>query len=415
VSNNAAYKTLSGGFDAFVLKLNSPLSIALYLTYLGGSGNDGAEAIAVNDLGVAYVVGETSSIDFPTTLMAFDQTLGGASDAFLARVNSSGSTLVHSTYLGGSADEYASDVALDSSGAPYVAGATGSADFPVTSNGIDTALNGASDAFLAKFEATGSNLAYATFIGGSDADAAEAIALNRASEVYLTGYTSSSDFPITENAFDRIPNGAQDAFLMKLNDNGSTVAYSTHIGGNGEECGNAIVVEDNEVIFLAGETNSVNFPVTGGVFDRTFNGGEEHGDAFVSKFDLSRTLAPVPEKHGSKSGVQALNPCFIATAAYGTPMAEQVQTLCAFRDSYLLTNRAGRAFVRTYYRVSPPLAALVQSHPWCRMITRALLSPVVGLARIATTSPVIFRITFGLTGALVLSLVGSAISRARKT
>jgi uncharacterized repeat protein (TIGR01451 family) len=206
-----------GGFiDAFVAKLNAAGSALVYSTYLGGSRDDLAHAIAVNASGDAYVVGYTDSTNFPTT-NALQAANGGAPDAFVAKLNAAGSVLVYSTYLGGSSDDGASEIAVDASENAYIAGVTGSTNFP-TMNPIQAANGGGSDAFVAKLNAAGSALVYSTYLGGNGNDYANAIAVNASGNAYVAGYTASTNFP-TMNALQTANGGgSSDAFVAMISE-----------------------------------------------------------------------------------------------------------------------------------------------------------------------------------------------------
>jgi len=212
--------TFNGSSDAFVTKLNpagsSPL---LYSTYLGGTGPDAGHGVAVDSAGAAYVTGATQSGDFPTTAGAFDTTFnGGQEDAFVTKLNPAGSSpLLYSTYLGGSGPDQGFGVAVDSAGAAYVTGQTGSANFPTTAGAFDTTFNGVFDAFVTKLNPTGSSpLLYSTYLGGAGKDLGLGVAVDSGGAAYVTGLTSSGDFPTTAGAFDTTFGGVLDAFVTKL-------------------------------------------------------------------------------------------------------------------------------------------------------------------------------------------------------
>lgn len=194
----------------------------VYATYLGGSGSDIGSSIAVDTAGNAYVTGTTESSDFPVSSGAFDTTYnpgcnnnGNCSDIFVVKLNPTGTSLEYATYIGGSSSDFAAGIEVDTSGNIYVAGDTRSIDFPVTSGAYDTTYNTNDDVFMLKLDATGS-LTYATYIGGSSADYAIDMAVDGDGNVYATGATTSSDFPVTSGAYDTtIVNGGQDAFVVK--------------------------------------------------------------------------------------------------------------------------------------------------------------------------------------------------------
>jgi hypothetical protein len=261
-----------------------------YSTFLGGTDSgDVGSGIAVR-FGSAYVTGSTGSSDYPTTPGAFDTSLNGANDAFVTKLNASGSALAYSTFLGGTNDDYGSDIAVDGKGRAYVTGGTQSANYPMTRGAFDTSYNGRTDAFVTKLNASGSALAYSTFLGGTNTDANTdylGIAVGRGGRAYVTGTTYSTDYPATPGAFDTSLNGANDAFVTKLNASGSALAYSTFLGGTGgDEAGRDIAVRDDRA-YVTGVTDSANYPTTRGAFDRTFNGPTFVDDAFVTKLNAS--------------------------------------------------------------------------------------------------------------------------------
>ncbi|MDI6794927.1 MAG: SBBP repeat-containing protein, partial [bacterium] len=206
-TRNAIYSSYSGdtGTDVFVTKINAAGSGLDYSTYLGGTGDDGGSGIAVDSSGAAYITGTTNSGDFPTQNAIYGSYSGGSNswergDAFVTKINAAGSALSYSTYLGGSSSEGGSGIAVDSSGAAYITGSTRSSDFP-TQSPIYGAKSGWQDAFVTKINAAGSALAYSTYLGGSSSNYGKAIAVDSSGAAYITGQTSSSDFP-TLNAID---------------------------------------------------------------------------------------------------------------------------------------------------------------------------------------------------------------------
>jgi Beta-propeller repeat len=253
-----------------------------YSTFLGGTGDEAGEGIRVRE-GRAYVTGITQSTDFPTTTGAFDTTLGGASDAFVTKLNASGSALVYSTFLGGTDSDHGEDIAVDASGRAYVTGDTFSGDFPTTTGAFDTTFNGGIvDAFVTKLSASGSALVYSTFLGGTNQDEGQGIGV-REGRAYVTGITQSTDFPTTTGAFDRTHNGSEDAYVTKFNASGSALVYSTLFGGADQERGLGIRVREGRA-YVMGLTDSTDYPTTRGAFDRTYNGGR---DAFVAKLNAT--------------------------------------------------------------------------------------------------------------------------------
>jgi hypothetical protein len=196
--------------------LSADGSVLLYSTYVGGSDSDGGNSIAVDASGNAYVTGYTLSTDFPVTAGAFQTTLGGRGDAFVTKLNAAGSGLVYSTYLGGSRSDSGSSIAIDASGNAYVTGNTYSSNFPTTPGAFQTRFGGEGDAVLSKLNAAGSALIYSTYLGGTSFDVGEGIAVDAAGNAYVTGDTSSLDFPITAGAFQTTLLGTEDAFVSKF-------------------------------------------------------------------------------------------------------------------------------------------------------------------------------------------------------
>ena len=222
---SGAFQTVYRGADpdlsssAFVTKLNASGSALSYSTYLGGSFFDFANGITVDkSTGNAYVTGDVQSKDFPVTSSALQKILHGVRDGFVTKLSASGSSLSYSTYLGGSGDEEAFGIAVNSSGRAYVVGTTSSSDFPLTRNAFQRVPRGSSpqSAFVTKISPTGSALTYSSLLGGSLEESAAAVGLDPAGNAYLTGFTTSSDFPTTLGAFDSTRGGFMDAFVVKV-------------------------------------------------------------------------------------------------------------------------------------------------------------------------------------------------------
>jgi hypothetical protein len=231
----------------------------------------------VDGEGRAYVTGITFSIDYPTTPGAFDTTFNGNEDTFVTKLNASGSALRYSTSLGGEGIDDGLGIAVRGDNA-FVTGRTSSADYPTTPGAFDTTLV-FNEAFVTKLNASGSALAYSTFLGGENFDDGFGIAVDGEGRAYVTGQTSSADYPTTPGAFDTTPNGDFDAFVTKLNASGSALRYSTFLGGSSIDDGLGIAVRGDNA-FVTGSTLSVDYPTTPGAFDTTPNGDF---DAFVTK------------------------------------------------------------------------------------------------------------------------------------
>lgn len=311
---------------AFVAKLNPAGTALLYSTYLGGSGSDRANGLAVDAFANLYIVGATSSSDFPVTKHAFQTAKPGSTNGFVCKLNPTGSALVYSTYLGGTSTSYeggdsAAAVAVDGAGNAYVTGFTNSTTFPVTAGAFQTKNNAglASNAFVTKLSPDGSALVYSTYLGGSgrivfsfgpqvwDGDVAAAVALDSAGNAYVTGYAYSPDFPVTAEAFQTTnralvpyaPGGVAasynryNAFITKLNPGGTALVYSTYLGGSGlakysGDHGNGMAVDAAGNAYIAGTTQSSDFPVTDGAFQAT-NHSAAGSNAFLAKLNPTGT------------------------------------------------------------------------------------------------------------------------------
>ncbi len=296
---SADFPTSAGAFDGtfdgttvygdiFVTKLNPAGTALVYSTFLGGSsGQDSSSAIALDAAGNAYVTGYARSPDFPTTPGTVVPTHNGYWEAFVTKLNPTGTALVYSTFLGGSsATGYG--ISVDAAGNAYVAGGTASSDFPTTSEAFDRTYNGGTgDIFVTKFNPAASTILYSTFIGGSGEEYGAAIAVDAAGSAYVTGLTTSVDFPTTLGAHDSTYNGGDwDAFVVKLSFGGTALEYSTFLGGSDQDFGAAIAVDAAGSAYVTGDTFSPNFPTTPGAFDSTSNGNR---DAFVAKLNPGGT------------------------------------------------------------------------------------------------------------------------------
>jgi endonuclease/exonuclease/phosphatase family metal-dependent hydrolase len=255
--------------------------VLVYSTFLGGSGGDTGDSIAVDSSGAIYVAGNTSSLDFPTKDPIQESNAGGRHDAFIAKINSSGDNLIYSTYLGGSDQEYSKDIAVDSDGMVYVLVDTTSVDFP-TKNPIQKKNGGGYDTTITKINATGSALVFSTYLGGNDDDAARGLALDSKGAAYVTGETFSTNFP-TKNPISGGFGGASDVFITKINSSGSALVYSTFLGGRSDEGGDDITLDSEGAVYVTGFTSSTNFPIKN-PFQGSYAGGY---DTFITKINVS--------------------------------------------------------------------------------------------------------------------------------
>ena len=236
-TKNAYDDSDNGGNDVFVTKLSSSGDI-VYSTLIGGSDDDEGNGITVDSAGAVYVTGYTQSSDFPTK-NAYDNSHNGKSDVFVTKLTSSGGNLVYSTFIGGSSEDEGRGITVDSAGAVYVTGYTLSSDFP-TKNAYDNSYNGESDVFVTKLLSSGGNLVYSTFIGGSSYDYGRGITIDSAGAVYVTGGTSSSDFP-TQNAYDNSHNENWDGFVTSLYPDGMMMPFKLTLDKTELDFGEVVV------------------------------------------------------------------------------------------------------------------------------------------------------------------------------
>ncbi len=280
-----------GGVDAFVAKLSAEGNQVVWCTYLGGTGEDRALGVAVDASNNVYVTGYTQSTNFPV-VGPYQSKLVGSRNAFVTKLNASGTAILYSTFLGSNHDQ-GNAIAVDTTGAAYVTGDASSATFPIF-NAYQPASGGQQDAFVAKFSPAGNGLIFSTFIGGSAADHGASIALDGGHNVYVTGSTYSANFPVVSPTQPRI-GGGQDAFVVELSSAGTALLFGTYIGGSGgtpglSECGNAVAVDSSGNLYVAGVTSSIDFPTSAGGYQRTLtNGGaEDHG--FAWKVNSARQM-----------------------------------------------------------------------------------------------------------------------------
>ncbi len=308
----------SSGNHLFVTKLNPSGSALVYSTYFGGSNpNDLPFSIAVDANGSAYLTGRTFSADFPTTAGAFQPMFAGPSgttDVFVTKLDPTGSALVYSTYLGGTGSfDSASGIAVDGAGNALVVGTTGSRDFP-TAAAFQPALAGgdrfgAANAFVTKLNPAGTGLVYSTYLGGVSfrgGDGASGIAVDGAGNAYVTGTTTSNNFPTTPGAFQRTLGDdgnffslPEDAFVTKFDPAGALV-YSTYLGGSGHDRGAGIAVDAGGNAYVTGLVGSLDFPTTAGAFQPVYGDGVEN--AFVTKLNPTGTGLVYSTYFGGFSG-----------------------------------------------------------------------------------------------------------------
>ena len=356
-TSGATQSTYAGSYDAFVAKLSADGSSLMYSTYLGGSNQDIAYGIAVDSSGSAYVTGQTYSSNFPTTSGARQTTNAGGYDAFVAKLSADGSSLMYSTYLGGGSTDNSQGIAVDSFGNAYVTGYTVSTNFPTTSGAKQTTFAGSYDAFVAKLSADGSSLMYSTYLGGGSADYGFGIAVDVSGSAYVTGYTQSTNFPTTSGAKQTTNAGNYDAFVAKLSADGSSLMYSTYLGGSNADYGQGIAVDSSGNAYVTGYTQSTNFPTTSGATQTTYAGNY---DAFVAKLSAdgsslmySTYLGGANTDYGQGIAVDSSGNAYVTGETHSTnfPTAFPFQAaLAAPRNAFVTKlNAAGTALLHSSY------------------------------------------------------------------
>jgi len=286
----------AGGVDAFVAAFAAATGQLGYSTYLGGAGDDYGNAIAVDTQGDAFVTGSTNSSNFPVAGSPFQSTLKGGTDAFAAKIGGGGGAVIYATYLGGSANDEGNGIAVDPSGAVYVTGDTASTDFPIVKPGaFQSTYGGATDAFVTRLAGSGQTLLYSTYVGGSGADVGYAVTIDSVGNAYITGTTSSTNYPVTGDAFQSTSQGPTNALVTALNSTGSSLLYSSYLGGNNSaptptggtnygDYGTSLARNCVDGLVVAGATSSTNFPTTSGAVTPAFPGGSS--DAFVTQMGV---------------------------------------------------------------------------------------------------------------------------------
>jgi hypothetical protein len=298
-----AFQPTFAGDDAFLTKLNAAGNDLDYSTFINGNGSTIGEGVAVDAMGNAYFTGETHANNLPTTPGAAQKNFGGGGeDAFVGKLNPTGSALVYLTYLGGSGSEDSgepdSTIAIDGTGNAYVSGMTQSTDFPTTTGAFQTSLVGTEDAFVTKLNTTGTAFTYSTYLGGTGINYSTGIAVDSAGNAYIAGTTNSTNFP-TMNPLQATNGGGFDDFISKLNPTGTGLVWSTYLGGSGDENTiygsgggpssgvGSIALDSFDNVFVSGSTNSINFPGIPPVPPFGYGGGAH--DGYMAVIDGSGT------------------------------------------------------------------------------------------------------------------------------
>jgi len=336
-----------------------------YSTYLGGAG-DQAKGVAVDSSGNAYLTGTTVSTGFPVANPLQSSNKSKSGTAFVSKLNSSGSALVYSTYLGGSVSEQASAIAVDPSGDAYVTGSTCSSDFP-TVTPVQAGLKGVCDGFVAELNAAGSSLVYSTYLGGSGtvesgtslSDEGLGIAVSSSGAVYLTGGTWSTDFPPVAPI--QSYGGGEDAFLSKFSAGGATLVYSTYLGGTAQDQGNGIAVDSSGNAYVTGFTLSSNFPTVSPF--QASNKAATYGTAFVAELNsagsalvYSTYLGGSAMDSGEAIAVDSAGDAYLAGATWSSdfptfiPLQPSIAAKYAGSNAFVTKlNPAGSALVYSTY------------------------------------------------------------------
>lgn len=361
-STVGAYDPSYNGFgDVFVSKFSSAGSL-LWSSFLGGSSTnfDYGYAVAIDGNGQPIVTGYTFSADFPTTQGAYDREHHPAADAFVAKLSANGSQLLWSTLLGGDSNDIGYSVALDSAGRPVVAGRTLSSDFPLTNGVAQPYPAGEEDGFVTKLSADGTTLAWSTYFGGELYDGIEEVALDVEDHPVVFGFTASNFFPTTPGVEDESWNGGlYDTFVAQFTADGHALGWSRYLGGSEADYGTALSLDASGNVYVAGQTESADFPVSAGAYDVSFNGGG--ADAFVAKLagangdlDWGTFLGGTVGYYEIAFGVGVLEDGSVVVAGT-TPSADFPVTADAFDTSH---NGGGDVFLT---RVSAGGGALVWS------------------------------------------------------
>ncbi len=328
-TKNAYQNTNLGSAAAFVTKLNATGNGLIFSTYLGGTGVTYGITIEIDTDGNSYIGGNTDSSNFPVK-NAYQSSNKGGNDGFVTKLNATGNGLIYSTYIGGLSDDYINSIALDDGGNCYFTGFTTSNDYPVM-NAYQSSRIGSNEAFVTKLNTTGNGLVFSTYLGDSGNDVGQDLTVDSQGNIYLTGYTYSSGFPLY-HAYDSTLGGSSDAYLTKLNSTGNGLEYSTFFGGSNLDTGKGIDIDSNGNCYISGHTYSSNLPLVN-AFQNSFGGGSY--DAYVAKFNSTGTglsystyLGGTADESGTNHGVfiNSKDSCYII----GTTNSDDLPTRNAY-------------------------------------------------------------------------------------
>ncbi|MEW6002341.1 MAG: SBBP repeat-containing protein, partial [Nitrospirota bacterium] len=317
-------------------------------TFLGSSGRDLSSSITINSAGNIYIAGYTLSLYFPTTPGAYATSFNSDYyDVFISKLNNNLSSILSSTFLGGSNDDYLHSIVIDSSDNIYVVGSTMSSDFPTTPDAYDTSFNGDTDGFVSKLSSDLTTLLASTLLGGVSNEQIYSIAMDPSETVYIAGSTMSSDFPTTPDAYDTFFKGGSDAFTAKLSNDLTTLLASTFLGGSHSEYARFITVDSLGNVYTVGNSRSSDFPATSGAYDTSFN-GNFYSDVFISKLngDLTSLLAStflggVNEEHAFSAILDSSGNIYIA----GTTYSSDFPTTPGAYDTYFNNGPSADVFI----------------------------------------------------------------------
>jgi hypothetical protein len=317
----------NGWVDVVVSKVSADGSSLVWSTYLASSDAgvaDAPAAIAIDAYGNPVVTGY-SSAGFPVTLGAYS-VAGGGEDIFVTKLSADGDSLLWSALVGGNDFEFPDALVLFPSGSVFVTGATYSADFPTTAGVYDATYSPGGDIFVLKISSGGSTLLWSTFVGGGEGGVGTSIAFDSSSRPVITGYASAGTFPSTETAYDPTWNGRDDAFVLKLSSGGTSLVWSTFLGGAANDDGVALALDAAGNVFVAGSTSSSDFPATAGAYDPTWNG---NSDLFVASLSPDGTALRWSSFLGGSDDDKAWD---FALDAYGSPVVTGVVSAAVTTD-----------------------------------------------------------------------------------
>ena len=308
---NAYQSKIPSPTSAFLAKFAPGGTSVIYSTFLGGAGGGSiAYALAVDSSQSAYVAGQTGSPSFPllNPFQSQKKSPAGSTDVFVTKFAPAGNALAYSTYLGGGGTQSPAGIAVDSSGNAYVTGGTSSNNFP-TLNPLQASTGGQYDEYVTKLNSSGNGLVYSTYIGGKANDTSIAIRVDSSGDAYVTGYSLSTNFPTTTNAFQPTSGGNWDATVLELNAAGSGYIYSTYLGGSGLDYSTSLALDSFGNVYVTGGVASTNFPITSNAFQTTYAGGSD--DAFLSVISAVTTYPLTVSIAGTGTGTVSSSPAGI--------------------------------------------------------------------------------------------------------